>query len=234
MTLSKNSASFMRNRYNQIICIAAFIFSLVNIIMIINSQIPSEVFNKEGYSRWIFYYHVPIAWNWMVALFLGGINSTLYLVTGKRKYDLRALAFSELSTLFGFLVLFSGFIWAAPAWGTNWRWEPRLTTTLILELIYLGYFMIKAYGGPYEKTSIYRAYISIMSVAMVPVVYYSVTFLDAAVQAHPGQGEYLNYGGLSIFLFSLISFMVLLACLFSIRIFRLKNNISNIQKNEVA
>ena len=94
--------------------------------------------------------------------------------------------------------------------------------------------MIKAYGGPYEKTSIYRAYISIMSVAMVPVVYYSVTFLDASVQAHPGQGEYLNYGGLSIFLFSLISFMVLLACLFSIRMFRLKNNISNIQKNEAA
>ena len=161
MTSSKNNNFLSANKYNQIIFWFAVLFSIINIIFITNSALIDV--GREGYSRWIFYYHVPIAWNASIAFLLGGINSFLYLRKKEKIYDDRALAFSELGALFGFLVLFSGFIWAEPAWQTNWRWEPRLTTTLILELIYLGYFMVKAYGGNYEKTSIYRSYISIMS-----------------------------------------------------------------------
>ncbi len=213
-----------QNKLNFIIAIS---ISIINFLCIINASIPEAVFNKEGFSRWIFYYHVPIAWNASLAFLLGGFYSLLYLLNGKVKYDNKALACSELGALFGFLVLFSGFIWASPAWGTNWTWEPRLTTTLMLELIYLGYFMIKAYGGSYEKTSIYRAYISIMALAMLPIIYYSVKLLPQSVQAHPGHGTFLEYGGLRIFIFSLISFSVLLFYLYQLRINRLEKIISS-------
>ena len=206
---------------NKLIFLIAALFSIINFTLIINATIPEAVFVKEGYSRWIFYYHVPIAWNACLAFLFGGFYSALYLFRGKVKYDNKALAFCELGAMFGFLVLFSGFVWASPAWGTNWTWEPRLTTTLMLELIYLGYFMIKAYGGPYEKTSIYRAYISIMAVLMLPLIYYSVKLLPQSVQAHPGHGTFLEYGGFKIFIFSLISFSFLLFYLYQLRIYRL-------------
>ena len=220
MILSKNSNFLSASRYNQMIFWFAVLFSVINIIFITNSLLIDV--GREGYSRWIFYYHVPIAWNASIAFLLGGINSILYLRKKEKQYDDRALVFSELGALFGFLVLFSGFIWAEPAWQTNWRWEPRLTTTLILELIYLGYFMVKAYGGNYEKTSIYRSYISVMSLVMLPIIYYSVKFLPDSAQAHPGQGKFLEYGGLSVFLFSLLSFSILLNFLYSFRIFNFK------------
>ena len=216
--------SLKQNKLNFFIAIS---FSIINFLFIVNATIPEAVFNKEGYSRWIFYYHVPIAWNASLAFLFGGLYSFLYLLRGEVKYDNKALACSELGALFGFLVLFSGFMWAAPAWGTNWTWEPRLTTTLMLELIYLGYFMIKAYGGSYEKTSIYRAYISIMAVAMLPIIYYSVKLLPQSVQAHPGHGTFLEYGGLRIFIFSLISFSILLFYLYQLRINRIEKIIKS-------
>ena len=224
MTSLKNKPLFFINQYHRILFLLVVVFSMANIVLIITSKINEGAFTEEGYARWIFYYHVPIAWNASISFLLGGVNSFLYLKTKQKKYDDRALALAELGALFGFLVLFSGFIWAKPVWGHGWNWEPRLTTTLILELIYVGYFMIKAYGGAYEKTSIYRSYISLSSIIMIPVVYYSVNFLrDHSL--HPGQGEYLNYGGLQIFLFSLLSFSLLLQFLYVLRIFRLKNKI---------
>ena len=82
--------------------------------------------------------------------------------------------------------------------------------------------MVKAYGGNYEKTSIYRGYISVMSLIMLPIIYYSVQFLPESAQAHPGQGKFLEYGGLSVFLFSLLSFSILLNFLYLFRIFNLR------------
>ena len=82
-------------------------------------------------------------------------------------------------------------------------------------------FMIQKYGGAYEKTSINRAYISLMSTMMIPIIYYSVKFFKEDFQSHPPNGSYFEYGGLQIFLFSLLSFSLLLIFLHNYRTFYL-------------
>ena len=199
MTLLKNKSSFFNSRFNNLTFWLAINFSFINILLIVTSS--SELIslnNQENYARWIFYYHVPIAWNAAICFLLAGINSFLYLKTNQIKYDFKALSFSELGTLFGVLVLVTGSLWGGVEWGVYWSWEPRLTTTLILVLIYSGYFMIQKYGGTYEKTSINRSYISLMSIIMLPIIYYSVDFFTEEFQSHPERGEYYNYGGIQI------------------------------------
>ena len=222
MTLLKNKEPFLNNQFNRLVFWLAIIFSFINILLIVTSSGHLiELYGKENYARWIFYYHVPIAWNAGICFILAGLNSFLYLKTNKIKYDFRALSFAELGTLFGILILITGSLWAKSEWGVYWSWEARLTTTLILVLIYFGYFMIQKYGGAYEKTSINRAYISLLSTIMIPVIYYSVKFFKDDFQSHPQNGAYFEYGGLQIFFFSLLSFSLLLVFLHNYRIFYL-------------
>ena len=154
MTSLKNKR-FLNNSFNKLTFWIAISFAFINVILIITSSSSLiNLYGQENYARWIFYYHVPIAWNAGVCFILAGLNSFLYLKTNKTKYDFRALSFAELGTLFGILILITGSFWAKSEWGVYWSWESRLTTTLILVLIYFGYFMIQKYGGAYEKTSI--------------------------------------------------------------------------------
>ena len=81
--------------------------------------------------------------------------------------------------------------------------------------------MIQKYGGTYEKTSINRSYISLMSIIVLPIIYYSVDFFTEEFQSHPERGEYYNYGGIQIFLFSLLAFSLVLIFLYNYRIFHL-------------
>ena len=183
MTSLKNK-NFTDNSFNKLTFWLAISFAFINVILIITSSSSLiNLYGQENYARWIFYYHVPIAWNAGVCFMLAGFNSFLYLKTSKTKYDFRALSFAELGTLFGILILISGSFWAKSEWGVYWSWEARLTTTLILVLIYFGYFMIQKYGGAYEKTSINRSYISLMSTIMIPIIYYSVQFLKMNFKA---------------------------------------------------
>mgnify|MGYP002527614843 CR=1 FL=1 len=87
------------------------------------------------------------------------ISGILFLTKKDKVWDHRGLAFAEVGTLFMFLVLTTGPIWAKPAWGIFWPWEPRLTTSLVLFLIFLGYFMLRGFGGNPEQVSRYAAVI---------------------------------------------------------------------------
>ena len=224
MTSLKNK-NFLDNSFNKLTFWLAISFAFVNVILIITSSSSLiKLYGQENYARWIFYYHVPIAWNAGICFILAGFNSFLYLKTSKTKYDFRALSFAELGTLFGILILITGSFWAKSEWGVYWSWEARLTTTLILVLIYFGYFMIQKYGGAYEKTSINRSYISLMSTIMIPIIYYSVQFFKDEFQSHPSNGSYFVYGGLQIFFFSLLSFLLLLIFLHNYRVFHLNKN----------
>ena len=93
----------------------------------------------------IFYFHMPSAW---IALGPGFTVvfalSIAYLVTGRLKYDRVAAASAELGVVFTTITLTTGPIWAKSAWGVYWTWEPRLTTTLVLWFIYVGYLLLRS------------------------------------------------------------------------------------------
>jgi heme exporter protein C len=125
-----------------------------------------------GLVQKIFYFHVP---SWIVmflAVFTCGFSSAIYLFKETPAADRVAVASAELAVLFGLVGLITGPLWAIKAWGVWWQWDARLTMALILELIFLAYLLLRAYGGPgSEKLS---AGLALFGMANVPFVYISV------------------------------------------------------------
>ncbi len=97
-----------------------------------------------GDAQRIFYFHVPSAWIGFLAFFVVFTASLLFLRTRQRRWDALALASAEIGVVFTTLVLLTGPLWAKVVWGVFWVWDARLTTTLILWLIYVAYLMLRS------------------------------------------------------------------------------------------
>ncbi|MBI4201905.1 MAG: cytochrome c biogenesis protein CcsA [Chloroflexi bacterium] len=129
-----------------------------------------------GVVQRIFYFHVPEAWVGFLAFGVVFIASIGYLVTGKRKWDVAGHSAAEIGVLFTTLMLITGSIWAKPVWGVWWTWDPRLTTSLILWLLYVGYLMLRAYAPTPAKAARYSAIMGVIGFIDVPIVYFSVVW----------------------------------------------------------
>ena len=148
-----------------ILTAAAFAYAPVAI-----QRAPYE--STMGLVQKIFYFHVP---SWM-AMFLAasvcGIASAIILFGRSKRYDRIALAGAVLSVLFGLIGLITGPLWGRKAWGVWWQWDARLTSALIMWLIFVAYLLLRKYGGSgSEKLS---AVLALFGVANVPFVYWSV------------------------------------------------------------
>ena len=142
----------------------------------------------------------------------------MFLKNKNKIWDLRAMSWAESGTLYALLVVITGPIWAKLAWGVSWRWEPRLTTTSVIILIYIAYFMVREFSLNKEKGARFSSIISILAFVNLPIIYYSVDFWSPEMQLHP-QRNNLDYGTRSIFYFSLFSFTMLLFNAVKYRIF---------------
>ena len=145
----------------------------------------SPMIPEQHWAQKIFYFHVPSAWTAFISYFIVMIAGVMFLMNNQRRWDRLGLAAAEIGTLFTAIVLITGPIWAHPVWGKAWSWEPRLTTTLILFLIYIGYFMIRTFGGNPEKVSRIAAVLGIVAFADVPIIYFAVDMWAAEFQSHP-------------------------------------------------
>jgi heme exporter protein C len=126
----------------------------------------------EGDAGRIVYFHVPMAWVAFLAFFVVFGASVAYLRTGNPRWDRLGRASAEVGVIFTTLVLITGAIWGYPIWGTWWSWDPKLTTTLILWFMYLGYLMVRSYAEP-PRGPRYAAIVGIVAVVDVPIVYLS-------------------------------------------------------------
>jgi heme exporter protein C len=125
-----------------------------------------------GLVQKIFYFHVPTAMVMFLSAFVCGISSAVFLFANKRTADRLAVAAAELTALFGLVVLVTGPLWARKAWGVWWQWDARLTSSLVLWMIFLAYLILRKYGGPgSEKLA---AGVAMFGMANVPFVYWSV------------------------------------------------------------
>jgi len=161
----------------------------------------------------VFYFHVPMAIMSFLAFTVVFVAGILYLVKRNEKWDRLAHAAAEVGVVFVTLALITGIIWARPVWGVWWTWEPRLTTTLILWLIYVSYLMIRAYAPNRAQGAVYAAVVGIVGFVDVPIVYYSVQWWRSI---HPSavDGPLSEAGALQpvmqgILLFSFVTFLVL-------------------------
>ena len=137
----------------------------------------------------IFYYHVSAALTVFVAFGVNCVFSIKYLIQRKPNDDLLAVAAAELGLIFCTIALLSGPIWARYAWNTWWNWEPRLTSTLILWLMYVGYFILRS-ALEEDKRGIYSAVLGIIAYLDVPIVYYAVDIWQGGL--HPDRGTKWN------------------------------------------
>ena len=188
----------------------AFCVSILFAVNLLNIIFNTPMVADQHWAQKIFYVHVPSAWVGFLSYFIVMIAGLMLFIKDNDKWDDIGLAAAEIGTFFMALVLITGPIWAKPIWGTFWIWEPRLTTTLILFLFYLGYFMFRSFGGNIERVRRQAAALGILAFINVPIVFMSVKFWEPEIQSHP-QVEMANQpeGILYPFIFSLITFTFL-------------------------
>jgi heme exporter protein C len=134
--------------------------------------VPTEA--QQGIVQRIFYFHVPCAWVAFAAFALVAISGVFYLWLGQQVWDDLAYAAAEVGMLFCTLVLITGSIWAKPIWGTWWTWDSRLTTTLVLWLLYAGYLILRVMADEVPQVGRLAAVVGIVAAADVPVIIVSV------------------------------------------------------------
>ncbi len=160
-----------RNRATAVLEAALVMWMAVAVAMIF-FYAPTE--SKMGIVQKIFYFHVPLAWNAFLGFLIVFIASFRYLATRDPKWDARALAAAEVGVLFTTLVLITGPIWAKPVWGIWWTWDARLTLTLVLWLIYMGYLMLRRYVESPDRRATLAAIVGVAGFIDVPLVYFAI------------------------------------------------------------
>ncbi|MEF3254078.1 MAG: cytochrome c biogenesis protein CcsA [Deferribacterales bacterium] len=136
--------------------------------------IYAPIEKEMGVIQKIFYFHVSSAWIAFFAFFITFLCSILFLATNNYLFDDIAESSSEIGIIFCTIVLITGPIWAKPVWGVWWTWDPRLTTTLILWFIYIGYIMLRKFVEEYDKRAKFSAALGIIGFIDVPIVFLSI------------------------------------------------------------
>jgi len=133
---------------------------------------PVEV--NQGAAQKIFYVHVPAAWSALLAISVTGLLSILYLWLKDRRIDVAAAASAEVGVAFGTVMLTTGPIWGKPIWGTWWTWDARLTSTLFLFLLFVGYLVMRGVLVDPGVRGRLSAVIGIMGLILVPFIHLTV------------------------------------------------------------
>ena len=151
--------------------------------------VPTEA--VQGVVQRIFYVHVPSAWVAFMAFGVVALSSVMYLWLKDERFDRAAVAAAEGGMVFTTIVLLTGPLWGKIAWGAYWVWEPRLTFTLLLWFIYLGYFMVRNATENPEKGRRFAAVVGIVGALDIPLIHVSVLWFRSL---HP-QPVVLNADG---------------------------------------
>ena len=122
----------------------------------------------------IFYFHVPSAWTAFVAFFVTFIANIAYLLRRREKWDWLAVSSAEVGLAFCTVVLVTGPLWARPVWSIWWTWDARLTSTLVLWLLYVSYLLLRTLVDDPARRAVVSAVFGIFAYLDVPLVYMSI------------------------------------------------------------
>jgi heme exporter protein C len=122
----------------------------------------------------VFYFHVATAWVGMLGFIAAAVAGIIYLTTRDLKWDIIEVAAVEISLVFFLITIILGSIWARPAWGTYWTWEPRLTTAAILEMIYIALLLLRQSLEEPEKRARFSAIYTLVGSLSVPITFLSI------------------------------------------------------------
>ena len=133
---------------------------------------PAE--RHMGEVQRIMYVHVPTAWNALLCFTCAFVAAIGSLWTGRERWDATLVAASEAGIVLNGLLLVQGSLWGRATWGVWWDWDVRLTTSLILLLLFIGVLSLRSFAAGTERKASLTAVAAIVSYVDVPLVYFCV------------------------------------------------------------
>lgn len=176
--------------------------------------VPAD--GAQGEVSRILYVHVPSLWLAFFAFFVVFVMSVLYLIQRKLRWDLVGASAAEIGVIFTAVGLGGGILWAFPTWGTGWNWDPRVTTTALLLIIYVGYLMIRGFADDPDMRARWGSVVGIVGFAQVPIVYLSV-YLWGSLHQAPSSPRSMDWRIGTVLLFNVVAFTVAFAWLLARR-----------------
>ncbi len=221
-----------KNILDKVLLVITFLLLVWSLYMVF-IYVPTE--KTMGIVQRIFYIMVPMAWLAMLSFVIIFVSSIFYLRRRTSWWDILSRSASEVGIIFTTLTLFAGSIWAKPVWGVYWTWEPRLTATLVLWMLYLAHIMIRSLAVEESRGATFAAVVGIVGFIDIPIIGLSTTLWRGM---HPG--AIIFEGGLeSSMLLTLIVSIVAYTALYALvlaRLVSIKNseNEIKIMKNLAA
>lgn len=167
----------------------------------------------------IFYFHAPAGYGMYIGAAACFLGSAGYLARGTQGWDSFAKAGADVAVVMGLILMTTGPLWGAKAWGTYWTWDPRLTTSLLSVLIYVSYVVLRAFTGGGDGEKKFAAALGILGAANLPIIHYSVRKWGGThPQVVTGKGGGLSHPDMKIsLLLGFLSFTLLAATLLWLR-----------------
>jgi heme exporter protein C len=202
---------------------------MVTALYLVFVYVPTE--KEMGIVQRLFYLMVPMGWLALLSFIIIFIGSIRYLMKRESKWDILGHSAAELGIVVTTLALITGSIWAKPIWGVWWTWEPRLTATLVLWLIYLAYLMVRSFATEESRGARFAAVVGIIGFVDIPIIALATTLWRGM---HPG--PVIFQGGLAppMLLTLLVSIAAFTALYFLllIQLTSIKNDEGDIRKLE--
>jgi heme exporter protein C len=168
----------------------------------------------------IFYFHVSAAWVGFFGFFVTFLAGIGYLARRERRWDILGLGSVEVGLTFITMAVITGSLWAKPAWGTYWTWEPRLTISAVQLLVYIAYVMLRSAIESPERRARFAAVYGIVAFVTVPLSWFAIRWWRTI---HPdiltsGEGMALTSRMVQTLLVSLGAFTLLYVTLLRQRV----------------
>ena len=224
--------------------LALKILDFVSIIVLAVATYLALVFAPTeavmGQVQRVFYFHIGTAWVGLLGFVIAAVAGVLYLVTKDVRWDRFEVAAVEVSTVFFFITIVLGSIWARPAWNTWWTWDPRLTTAAITELIYIAYFMLRQGIEDPEKRARFGAVYTLLGGISAPITFMVIRLFRTIHPVVIGTQSAKAMGGFSMtsdmkvaFFFGLFAFTVIFIDLMwhRIRLGNLEDKVEQLKLN---
>lgn len=122
----------------------------------------------------VFYFHVAAAWVGMLGFLSAAICGGIFLTTRNLFWDLLSEAGVEIGLVFTMVGIISGSIWAKPIWNTWWTWDPRLTTSVVMVMIYLAFLLLRSGLDDPERRARFSSIYAIVGFISVPLTFFSI------------------------------------------------------------
>jgi heme exporter protein C len=202
-----------RSRWLKLLDIISAILFVVALVMVF-FYAPTEA--VMGQVQRVFYFHVATAWVGMLGFGVAAIGGIAYLRSSDRKWDIVGLSAIEISLVFFLIAIIMGSIWARPIWGTWWTWEPRLTTAVIVELIYAAYLLLRQGIEDPDRRARFGAVYAIIGFISVPLTFISIRLFRTihpvvfGGDAPAAEGDFsMTPKMMQAFMFSLFTFSII-------------------------